>query len=410
VSPRSFALLCAAVLVVGCGARGAPRAATPAAPERSDGGTTTRLPEIRISAAERRDVTALLERAERAFAAEAWEDAARDFDRALALDPDGPDARVRFRAGWAHDNAGHHEAALRAYEDVARRIPDDPLAREALVRTLRLLCHLEQWDRAGEVADVVLSRYGDLRAVERIVAHGAKALSLVASSEPEAAAPHVARARADIERLQLDRQSVIHRDVAQLFYALGELRRLRAERIAFNPLPPDFLGALERRCRLLLDAQSAYADAMRAQDSHWSAMAGVRIGQLYQDLHRDLLDVPRPPAASESAERAALFDGAMRLRYAVLLRKGLAMMDHTVAMADRLGETSEWIARARAAQVALERELELEEDAVAALPYTRQELTAALDALRRRGEGAELSGRDRGKGDGAGPPHERTNN
>ena len=87
-----------------------------------------------------------------------------------------------------------------------------------------------------------------------------------------------------------------------MYFALGELRRMRAERIHFVPVPENFGAALEQRCQLLLDSQSAYSDAMRAYDSHWSAMAGYRVGELYQKLHEELMQVPAPKAADTVPE------------------------------------------------------------------------------------------------------------
>src|SRR5205823_2055229 len=50
------------------------------------------------------------------------------------------------------------------------------------------------------------------------------------------------------------------------------------------------------------------------------------------------------------ARQEQLFEGAMRLRYRVLLEKGLKMMDGTVQMAERAGEASGWVARAKVAR------------------------------------------------------------
>src|SRR6185369_6201267 len=106
--------------------------------------------------------------------------------------------------------------------------------------------------------------------------------------------------------------------------------------IAFNPVPQNFGDVLEQRCQGRLDAQNAYTDAMRSFDAHWSAMAGYRVGQLYQKLHLDVMQVP-PPAKADTLKQKQLFEGAMRLRYRVLLEKGLAMMDGTVRLGERTG-------------------------------------------------------------------------
>src|SRR5690606_24453081 len=118
----------------------------------------------------------------------------------------------------------------------------------------------------------------------------------------------------------LDRVGVPSTDVAALYFSLGELRRLRSEELVFDPLPADFSQTLEQRCQLILDAQSAFSEAMRSNNAHWSSMSGVRVGELYQSLHGDLMAMPRPDAAN-TTEKKQLFEGAIRLRYSILLRK-----------------------------------------------------------------------------------------
>jgi hypothetical protein len=110
-------------------------------------------------------------------------------------------------------------------------------------------------------------------------------------------------------------------------------------------------------------------------------MAGYRVGELYQHLHRDVMRAP-VPTAGVAAKKRQLWEGAMRLRYRILLEKGLKMMDGTVALSERTGEQSPWIARARAAKHELEETLAAERDALSKLPYSEEELRAALDSLK----------------------------
>jgi hypothetical protein len=74
----------------------------------------------------------------------------------------------------------------------------------------------------------------------------------------------------------------------------------------------------------------------------------------------------------------------MRLRYSVLLDKGLAMMDHTLKMAERTGEKSQWVERARDAKSKLEAARDAENRAIDRLPYTRAELRQALEDLAKK--------------------------
>jgi tetratricopeptide (TPR) repeat protein len=307
-------------------------------------------------------------------------EAARGFDRIVELDPDGPHAKDAWIfSAAAHDQAGDLEGAATRYLETARRFPQDAVAREALVAAVRVLTYLERWEDAGKAADALLPRLSELSSIEKIVVYGGKALAVVFSDAPDGALYFIEKGRDIIDTERLDSAGAVPRDLAQIYFALGELRRIRGERIRLSPPPAAFAQVLEQRCQLLLDAQSAYSDAMRAYDAHWSAMAGYRVGALYQSLHDELMRIP-PPAA-DTAAKAQLFEGAMRLRYSVLLEKGLAMMEHTLTLAARTGEKSEWVRRAAEAKQALQSSVQAEQAALAKLPYSRADLEKALEDL-----------------------------
>ncbi|MCA9595031.1 MAG: hypothetical protein KC776_17035 [Myxococcales bacterium] len=310
--------------------------------------------------------------------------AADELDRIYHLDPDGELAPDSLQlAAIAREQLGDREGALARFEQLARRFPKTALGRDALVRVIRLLCYMERWKRAGEAADLMMSRYQDLRPFESIVALSGKSLALLAEGDLDRASFEVEKGRNVVEAHQLDAAGAVPRDLAQLYYALGEIRRRRAEKITFVPVPQNFAQVLEERCQLLLDAQRAYSDTMRAYDAHWSAMAGYRVGQLYQELHEDLMAMPHPVAADTDA-RKQLFEGALRLRYSVLLDKALAMMEHTLAMASRTGEHSQWVLKAEEAKHQLEEAQKQENAAIDRLPYTRAELRRALEDLAKK--------------------------
>ncbi|HEY0465231.1 MAG TPA: hypothetical protein VGC79_13540, partial [Polyangiaceae bacterium] len=327
------------------------------------------------------DIPELFESATAAGAAKQYELSAAAFERAFQLDPDGPlAARALFESAEMFDLAGKHEQALAHYEQVARRFPKSDLDRVARVRALRLLTYLELYPRAGELAESTAAKYKDLLSFDQLAVLAARALSRLAAGDDAQAELAISKARDIIERGSLDAAGRVPAELAPVYFALGELRRIRAERIHFVPVPENFGAVLEQRCQLLLDAQSAYSDAMRAYDSHWSAMAGYRVGELYQKLHDEMMRVP-PPKAADTERRRQLFEGAMRLRYSILLDKAKSMLDHTVAMADRTGEQSPWVLKSRQARDAIAQATEDERQALARLPYTKAQLQAALDSF-----------------------------
>jgi type III secretory pathway component EscV len=115
-------------------------------------------------------------------------------------------------------------------------------------------------------------------------------------------------------------------------------------------------------------------------------MAGYRVGELYASLHAEVMRmVEQHPVQGEG--RRDLLEGAMRLRYSVLVQKALRMMQQTLDMAERVGESSGWVDKTRQTKAALLRWAQAEEDAIAKLPYSRESLSYALERLR-----AEASG------------------
>jgi hypothetical protein len=194
------------------------------------------------------------------------------------------------------------------------------------------------------------------------------------------ASREIGYARELIESLGFDRVETPPVEVSVIFFALGEVERQRALSIGFDPDAPDFSARLEERCRHVLDGQAAYSQVMRSRNAHWSAMAGVRVGELYFELHRELLDMG-PPRTAARQEQQLLYWGAMRLRYGILLDKAVKMMERTLEMLDRTGEPTPFRDRAEGYLLQLREAERAEDDAISALPYSRAQLRAVLQDL-----------------------------
>lgn len=340
----------------------------------------------------------LLEKAAALGSAQRWAEAAATYELAYRLEPEGSfGADALWGAADAHDRAGELAPALSRYELFAQREPSSPRAHDALVRATRIAVFSNRFVQAGLLAERLLKEPQRLTDTERIAVFSARALALLESGEQQQASYFIEKGRDIVESRQLDAAGRVPRDLAQLYYALGELRRVKAERIVFEPMPPSFGAVLEERCQLLLDAQSAYADSMRAYDAHWSAMAGFRTAELYQKLHQDLLAV-KPPANADTERKRQLFEGAVRTRYAILLTKARAMAESTLAMAERTGEKSEWVERTSQALKSIDQAIDDEEAALAKLPYTKQDFEAyfaQMDAAAAPSPKSPVSGKAR---------------
>jgi tetratricopeptide (TPR) repeat protein len=335
-------------------------------------------------------------RGERALLEQRWKDAADAYRLLLAADPSGPRASEHlFDLGLSLEGLEQRAEARDTFLDLARRFPAGPKARSALVRVATLDAYLEDWPALEAIGEELLAR-PDLEDLERIVGLGARGLARVERMEqPAPADPSLdVRASSDIlEGLDLsDRYHYGERDVlpvaiAQLRFALGELRRVRSERIVLYPLPTDFVARLDERCAGLLEAQAAYAQAVRSIDPHWAAMSGYRVGAMYRRLHNDLMQIP-PPATSKTERQKQIFFAFMHVRYRVLLEKGLREIEQTVALGERTQDSSSWIARAREAREEMRTALADEKAQIDRMPFTEEEIAKALDLLGKKASAA----------------------
>jgi hypothetical protein len=326
-------------------------------------------------------VAELEARGEQALLEQRWRDAADAFRLLVQADPMGPRASEHlFDLGLSLEGLEDRAGARDAFIDLAKRFPEGPRARTALVRAATLDAYLEDWPALQAIGDALLAR-PDAEDIDRVVGLGSRGLARVEQGDVEK------QASADIydgldlsDRYHYGARDVLPVAVAQLRFALGELRRVRSERIGFDPLPADFLDKLDERCAGLLEAQAAYTQAVRSVDPHWAAMSGYRVGEMYRRLHHDLMQIP-PPARSKTERQKQIFFAFMHVRYRVLLEKGLQELDQTVALGERTQDSSSWISRAKDARAEMQTALADEKAQIDQMPFSEAEVQTALELI-----------------------------
>jgi hypothetical protein len=327
-------------------------------------------------------VSELAARAEGALLEQRWKEAAEDYRLLFAADPAGSHAaEYLFDEGLALEGAQERSSARDVFVDLAQRFPRAQQARGALVRAASLDAYLEEWKALAAIGDTLLAR-SDLDPIEELVGLGSRGLARVESGDDGGASRDIHEGLDLGDQLHYGDRDVLPVAVAQLRFALGELRRLRSERIQFDPMPADFIDALDLRCAGLLEAQAAYAQAVRSVDPHWAAMAGYRVGAMYRTLHTDLMRIP--PPRSKTERQRQIFYAFMHVRYRILLEKGLREIEQTIALAERTSDSSVWIERARTAKDEMQAALDGEKAALAEMPFTEAEIQTALDILKKR--------------------------
>ncbi len=190
----------------------------------------------------------LAAKGERALAEQRWEDAAAAFGVLVTAYPDGPRAAdYLLDLGLAREGTRNSEGARDTYLEVARRFPDVPAARVALVHAATLDAYLEDWPALGAIGAQILAR-SDLDDIERIVGLGARGLARVEQGDDQAASSDVLDALNLADKHHYGPRDVLPVAVAQAQFALGEdpSRSLREDR--HRPSP----GRFPRKTRAAL--------------------------------------------------------------------------------------------------------------------------------------------------------------
>ncbi len=327
----------------------------------------------------------LLARAERELLAGEYAAAKRDFELLLKSNPsDAIMPMVLFDLGTVYEALAERESARDAFHLVAAKFPALPLARNALVRCVWLHAFLEEWKPLGETGDALLVR-NDLDVLDQLAGLGARALSRAELGETTLAMRDIQKGLDIIEDRHIGMVEKLPPAGAQIKFALGETRRIETERIALRPVGDDFVAKVSARCQGLLDAQRAYADAMRTTDAHFAMMAGYRLGAMYQKLHAELMSIP-PDGFAKNERQRQIFYGMMHVRYRALLDKALIMLNTTLDVADKVGDKSAWVERGRDAKRQMEAAIAEEKEAIAKFPFTEEELEKALRIMQEKAE------------------------
>ncbi len=324
----------------------------------------------------------LAERGERALLRQAWREAADVFEALYAADRAAKDAPSWLMSlGTAYEGLGDLPRARDTYRRLVTEFPADANVRGAHTREASVDAYLEDWAALGALGDTLLARPG-ADDVDRMLGLGARALRKVQAGDEVAALRDVNEGLEIMDTRHYGATGRLPVPAAELRFALAEVRRVRSEKIALQPVTDDFLVKMEMRCQGLLDAQSAYADAIRSVDPIWAKMSGVRVGEMYRTLHRELMAVPPDRAKSESDRN--LFYAIMHVRYRALVEKGMEMMTRTIDFAKKTDDESAWVTRAREAKEQMQRSLDEEKAQLAKLPYTEAEVERSLEMMKER--------------------------
>jgi tetratricopeptide (TPR) repeat protein len=297
-----------------------------------------------------------------------------------------PSAALLLELGDAYDSLGERSRASACYMEAADKFPDAPQARFGLYRAANLLAFAAKWKELAAIAERIRQVTPE-DTLSKVTFLGARGLARIEQGDDDHGMHDIQDGLDLADTIRLGSAGRVPAAMAQLWFGLGEARRIRSEKIIFDQKDnSEFMPKFEARCSLLLSAQSALADAIRSEDPRWAAMSGVRVGEMYRLLHKSLMAMPNLKANTEDKQQ--LYFAMMHVRYRVLLEKGGDMMDRTLGLAEKLTDTfreqSTWIENAKTTKVEIQEAIRQEKEVIAKLPYTEAEVQKALDNLRQK--------------------------
>lgn len=349
---------------------------------------TIHVPEMRVATKpigpdglEVYDAETLFKRALDLLDGEAWSDAAGYFERLTREFPDDrrvPLAYYNLAVAYIHLERG--DEAVAAVDHYLERLPPTASERDRLdgrFKRGQALAVAKRYEEVVELFDTMLGE--ELEVEDRIEALADAGIGHYMLGLNDAEGPHRYTAEYRfLEARRLYRQASerarlnVDYFVAQSAFYLAELARLEFAEFKLEfPTGDEIAKAqtaakkaaqksggdaevtlekllgqrLEDKCQKLLRAQYAYLRAIREGHAGWASAAGYNVGQMYEQLHDEMVNLPAP--ADLSPEAADLYRKMVRKRVLILLNKAQTTWTSTSDMVTRTGAESEWSARTR---------------------------------------------------------------
>jgi tetratricopeptide (TPR) repeat protein len=292
------------------------------------------------------DAGELFERADSAFTQKRLKQAVALYGQIRQEFPDSvfvPPAL--YNSGLAKEALGDSQGAIADYSALLENHPDYRDLKDALFRIAGAYEAIEAWGKAADTFSTILNEQDDLEGIERVEALVRKGAALIHLKKDEQAeeslelAVSLFRNRTGIS----PSESTYFHGMAQ--FKLGEIAETKMQQVALPADESELKPALEKKCGLLLDAQTEFTRAIRIAHPHWAAAAAYRIGRLYRVLWEQMLSAPVPEDLD--GEEREIYTELLKERIRVLLKKAVRQWERVLKMASRLGLNNEWVERTR---------------------------------------------------------------
>jgi tetratricopeptide (TPR) repeat protein len=280
------------------------------------------------------------------YAAEDYKQAARYFGRLADFWPNSKHRRLAlYNCGLSDEKLEQWEEAFQRFHELAdAKGHGDSL--DAAFKAAEVLYHLERYDEAIELLDVIGARE-DLGLNKRIEARVQSAICTLEAGRSEDAEKILRKVVSDWQDLS-DKDQIDDYFPAQAQFFLGEIYRQHYEQVKLDPeKTADQLGKdLEYKAELLLSSQGHYLRAIRIGNGYWATAAGAQIGGLYENLWDHMMNAPIPK--DMSGEEGEIYRQELRKKIRVLISKAITVYERTLEAAERIGASNPFVERTKA--------------------------------------------------------------
>lgn len=128
---------------------------------------------------------------------------------------------------------------------------------------------------------------------------------------------------------------------AEAYFRRGELYQNLFTDVPLR-LPVERMRAdLKEKVRFFRQSQSSYIDALNAHHPYWATAAGMKLGVLYEEFYRHILQAEVPPGFDKDTQRFYLLELKKQLR--PLVEQALTIYEKNITMSQRIGASNEWV-------------------------------------------------------------------
>ena len=286
---------------------------------------------------------ALIQQAEDALAADEPARAVALFARALDSEGDDDLARQAYPGlARAHELLNDFPAAIRAYDGYLSRFPDATDAANIYTRRGACEAEIEAWERSAHSFHAAAEQpeLPPSFQVEAMVREGYALFQLEKFDEADAVLAGAHEVYEDAMARNAERFSTYY------FVGMGRFYRAAIIHRRFRDVPirlPEAQMAkdFERKLELLVQAQDAYNEAVKAKHVFWVSAAGYQLGSLFEEFYDALMYAPVPDWLDDK-QRTVYYE-ELKKQLRPVVNKAIWVFEKNLETAARLGYENPFI-------------------------------------------------------------------